>query len=210
MSKDRPIEKVYDKTGCVKYKAFIDFFFYPFGIRDFISKRVAINDGDRILDAGCGFGVLSKAVDAKIKKEGVPGTERHAFDISADMLEAFKETGLESIELRRLDVRELSYDDDYFDLIVTSAMLEYVPDIDKGLASLGRCLRPGGRIYVLMSRKSPLNDLLFRPFGDPKCYSPKELDAILAGAGFKNIRRHRFPLTSCWLNLWGIIMEASK
>ncbi len=204
------IEKVYDKAGCTKYKALTDFFFYPFGIRDFIFRRIAIRDSDRILDAGCGFGILSKAVRDKIEREEVAGAEQHAFDISADMLEALRETGLDDVDLRRLDVMDLSYEDDHFDVIVTSAMFEYVPDIDKGLASLKRCLKPGGKIYVFMSRKSRLNSFLFQPFGDPKGYSPKELEDIFERVGFQSIRRHGFPLTSCWLNLWGFILEASK
>ncbi len=210
MVENSPAEEVYNETGCVKYKALTDFFFYPFGISDFVSKKITINKGDRILDAGCGFGVLSKAVDNKIRKEEIPNTERHAFDISADMLAAFEKIGLDNIELRRLDVRELSYDDDYFDLVVTSAMLEYVPDINQGLTSLKRCLKPGGRIFLFMSRKSWLNNFLFRPFGDPKCYSSKEVEDIFRAVGFKSIRRHRFPLSSFWLNLWGFVVEASK
>ena len=201
---------IYDKSGCTRYKILINFAFYPYGIRDFVFRRVEVRTGDRILDAGCGYGILSKALHDKIASEGLAGTRQHAFDISGDMLQAFRETGAEGIALQRLDVRDLPYDDDCFDLIVSSAMLEYVPDIDEGLASLKRCLKPGGKICVFISRKSPLNGLLFKPFGDPSCYSFKELAEVFARVGFRDIERRRFPLTSCWLNMWGIIVEAAK
>jgi ubiquinone/menaquinone biosynthesis C-methylase UbiE len=89
-------------------------------------------------------------------------------------------------------------------------MLEYVPDIENGLASLKRCLKPGGRIFIFMSKRTRLNGFLFQPFGNPRCYSFKELRDAIANAGFKDIKRLRFPLTSCWLNLWGNIVEATK
>jgi ubiquinone/menaquinone biosynthesis C-methylase UbiE len=206
MSYNIPIEKVYDKSGAARY----NFVFYPFGIRDFIFRKIVIRNEDRILDAGCGYGILSKAIRDKINKEGLTGTEHHAFDISGDMLQTFAKMGIDEVDLRRLDVRDLPYDDDYFDLTVTSAMLEYVPDIEDGLISLRRCLKPGGKIYVFMSRKSVLNDFLFRPFGRPKCYSLGELEDIFRRGGFRNIGRHTFPLRSCWLNMWGIIIEGTK
>ncbi len=210
MSDARPIEKVFDKSGAAWYKTFVTMFLYPMGIRDVVFRKIAIRNGDRILDAGCGYGVLSRAVRDKVSKEGLTGTEQHAFDISRDMLQAFRKMGIDGVDLRQLDVRDLPYDDDYFDLTVTSAMLEYVPDIEAGLASLRRCLKPGGKIYVFMSRKSVLNDLLLYSFGRPKCYSFAEMEDIFRRVGFRNIERHTFPLHFCWLNLWGIIIEGTK
>ena len=210
MNDETEIHEIYDKDGCARYESFANFFFYPYGIKDFVFRRIRIKDDDRVLDAGCGFGVLSRAVHHRVERRALSGVAQHAFDISPDMLEAFRETGPDGIDLRRLDVMDLPYEGGYFDLIVTSAMLEHVPDIDGALASLKRCLKPDGKMYIFMSRKTRVNDFLFRPFGDPKCYSPEELTDILANAGFKNIRRRRFPLSSFWLNIWGYVVEASR
>ncbi|MBI4832267.1 MAG: class I SAM-dependent methyltransferase [Candidatus Lindowbacteria bacterium] len=207
---DAPLEPLYDKELCSQYKILTRWFLYPRGIRDFIFRTVPIKDNDLILDAGCGYGVLSRAIREKIGRQDLKGVKQYAFDISEDMLHGFREAGADGIDLRRHDVRELSYDDDYFDLIVTSAMLEYVPDIDNGLASLKRRLKPGGRIYVFMSKKTRLNDFLFQPFGKPRCYSYEELESILIRVGFQDIKWNKFPLTSCWLNLWGMIVAATK
>ncbi|UCD56177.1 MAG: class I SAM-dependent methyltransferase [Candidatus Hydrogenedentota bacterium] len=210
MSNNTSAEKIYDKSGCARYEGFVNMFFYPSGIRDSIFRRIAISNEDRILDAGCGYGLVSRAIRDKIKKEGLTGTEQHAFDISNDMLQAFREIGADDINLQQLDVRDLPYDEDYFDIIVTSAMLEYVPEIENALISMRRCLKAGGRIYIFMSRKSPLNNFLFQPFGKLRCHSFKELEDILLRVGFHEIRRRRFPLRFSWLNLWGVIVEATK
>ncbi len=210
MSVEAKTHEVYDEEGCTRYENFINFFFYPYGIKDFVFRRVSVKDGDKVLDAGCGFGVLSRAVQDKIKRRALSGVEQHAFDISPDMLSAFRKMRLDGIDLRRLDVMDLPYEDGSFDLIVTSAMLEHVPEIEGALASLKRCLKSDGRMFIFMSRKSRVNDLLFRPFGNPKCYSPKELTDILASVGFKSSRRRGFPPTSFWLNAWGYVVEASK
>lgn len=214
MSGETKTHEMYDEAGCARYESFVNFFFYPYGIKDFVFRRISIKEGDKVLDAGCGFGVLSRAVHGKIERRALSGVEQHAFDISPDMLSAFRqmerETGLDGIDLRQLDVMDLPYEDASFDLILTSAMLEHVPEIEGALASLKRCLKSDGRMFIFMSRKSRVNDLLFRPFGGPKCYSPKELSDILASVGFKSIRTRRFPPTSFWLNAWGYVIEASK
>jgi ubiquinone/menaquinone biosynthesis C-methylase UbiE len=210
MNTDVSTKTLYNKELCKKYKILTGAFFYPQGIRAFILQGLPIKDNHRILDAGCGHGILSRAIRDKVRIDAIQGTQQYAFDISEDMLQGFKEMGAGGIDLRRHDVRELSYDNDYFDLVVTSAMLEYVPDIENALSSLKRSLKPGGKIYVFMSRKTRLNDFLFQPFGKPRCYSFPELTSILLRVGFQNIKRHRFPRSSFWLNIWGIIVEANK
>jgi ubiquinone/menaquinone biosynthesis C-methylase UbiE len=95
-------------------------------------------------------------------------------------------------------------------LILTAAMLEYVPNIDEGLASLDRVLKSGGRMYIFMSRKTTLNDFLFKSFANPRCYSPQELASILKTIGFSRIERKHFSLAYFWLNAWGYILRVSK
>lgn len=201
---------LYDKSVLARYRVLVNLFLYPFGLRSFVVEKVPLNEGDRVLDAGCGYGLLSETVRHKAHANRLRNVEQHAFDISTDMLEAFKARGADGIELRRLDVRDLPYENDYFDLILSSAMLEYVPDLDEALASLRRVLKPSGRIFVFMSKKSPLNRLLFLPFGNPTCYSYEELANAFGRVGFQNITRHAFPLKTCWLNMWGVIISAGK
>ena len=47
--------------------------------------------------------------------------------------------------VRSEDLMTLSYDDESFDLLITSETLEHVPDLGRALAEVRRVLRPGGR-----------------------------------------------------------------
>jgi hypothetical protein len=43
------------------------------------------------------------------------------------------------------DLTRLTYDDEQFDLVITSESLEHVPDLSKALGEIFRVLKPGGR-----------------------------------------------------------------
>jgi SAM-dependent methyltransferase len=46
--------------------------------------------------------------------------------------------------IRSENLESLSYEDDFFDLVLTSETLEHVPDIDKAFSEIFRVLKPGG------------------------------------------------------------------
>ncbi|RJP24243.1 MAG: methyltransferase domain-containing protein [Candidatus Abyssobacteria bacterium SURF_5] len=203
-------EIVYDESTSLRYRIFVNCFLYPQGMRSFVFRKIDVRDGEKILDAGCGFGLLSKAIADKAAREGSSEIKQHAFDISPQMLSLFRSRCSFPVDMRQGDVRHLSYPDEYFDLILTAAMLEYVPNIKDGFVSLGRTLKSGGRMYVFMSRKTALNNFLFRPFGDPKCYSPQELVGVVNEIGFSGIQQEYFTPAFFWLNAWGFILRIIK
>lgn len=61
-------------------------------------------------------------------------------------------------EIRKEDLQNLSYQDEFFDLVLTSDTLEHVPDLEKALEEIRRILKPGGyhvfTIPIIMSRKT--------------------------------------------------------
>ena len=99
-----------------------------------VVSLLGVNPGERILDLGCGDGVLSQA----IKDQGalVVGA-----DASPDLLAAAAERG---IETRHLDGQALDFDGD-FDAVFSNAAIHWMKDQEAVVAGVKRALKPGGR-----------------------------------------------------------------
>lgn len=107
----------------------------------------------RGLDCGVGTGALSYAL-ARV----LPMPLRlDAIDISPRMLErAGHHLRDLNVSLRLGDVRELPYDSGVFDLVMSGHVLEHFVDPSIALDEMVRVLKPGGRLIVCLTRRSPL------------------------------------------------------
>jgi ubiquinone/menaquinone biosynthesis C-methylase UbiE len=127
--------------------------------------------GARVLDAGCGEGVLS----ILMRQRGalVTGVDYSAPNIEAARRYAEK-AGLEGDGLTFLqgDAEHLPFEDDAFDLVVSNHVLEHLPDFRQGAREIRRvtkgpaligvptCLNPsawallGGDTYWRLSKRS--------------------------------------------------------
>src|SRR5919198_3231879 len=99
-----------------------------------------------LLDAGCGDGRYFHVTAAD------PPTERLAgCDISERILATARETasrlGLEP-ELVRANVESLPFEDDSFDLVFCTQVLEHLLSPAEGVRELARVLRPGGVLLL--------------------------------------------------------------
>lgn len=93
--------------------------------------------GERILDLGCGDGVLSaRIVEAGAKVVGV--------DTSEDLLRAARERG---IDARFMDGEALEFEAE-FDAVFSNAALHWMRDADAVIAGVKRGLKPGGRFVA--------------------------------------------------------------
>jgi 2-polyprenyl-6-hydroxyphenyl methylase/3-demethylubiquinone-9 3-methyltransferase len=106
----------------------------------------------RILDVGCGGGILSEA----LAKAGARVT---AIDLSQPTLEAARRhaaaQGLE-IDYRYQSAEQIAQEEKgSFDAVTCMEMLEHVPDPGKVIAACARVLKPGGRAFFSTINRTP-------------------------------------------------------
>jgi tRNA (cmo5U34)-methyltransferase len=108
-----------------------------------ISSRIALlplHDGMRAMEYGCGTGLVGLDLAPRL-------SSLVAADSSLGMLETLKakisELGIKNVFPRRLDLHHEDCEQD-FDLIFSAMTLHHLTDVDRILAKLFQCLKPGG------------------------------------------------------------------
>ncbi len=154
----------------------------PGRVRAFV-KRAAPPDAGRILDVGCGTGVLLPAL-----LETCPRAEITELDLAEEMLKAnaSKERGPRILWVcadgLRLPFRAAS-----FDLVLCFGVLPHFEDLTGALRELTRMLQPGGMLAVGHLMGSAELNAFHRSLGEPVAGdvlpSAAELSERLSGLG---------------------------
>ncbi len=105
-----------------------------------------IKKGDKILDIGVGLGRLLSDVSVECTKYGV--------DISLPYLLEAKSKGI-NVCLSKIE--ELPYQDDFFDIVISTDVLEHVFDLYACIKQIYRVVKPGGVIIVRVPYKEDLS-----------------------------------------------------
>ncbi len=160
-----------------------------------VVELLAPQPGERILDLGCGDGVLTEALVAA-------GAEVLGIDAGEDMIAAARARGLDA---RIGDGQALDFDGE-FDAVFSNAALHWMLDRDAVAAGVFRALRPGGRFVgemggegnVTTLRAGIREELTARgypvPAEDPQWYpSVAAFTGVYRKAGFADIDARLIP-----------------
>ncbi|GGB88154.1 ubiquinone biosynthesis O-methyltransferase [Marinobacterium zhoushanense] len=114
--------------------------------------RIAPLAGKRVLDVGCGGGILSESMAQR-------GAEVTGIDMGEAPLKVAKLHGLESgvsVRYRQVTVEQLAEEEpESFDIITCMEMLEHVPDPASIIAACARLARPGGQLFFSTLNRNP-------------------------------------------------------
>lgn len=166
--------------------------------------RLDLRPGQRVLDVGAGFG-------RHVFEFARRGADVVALDYAEDevvetraTLGAMVDTG--EIDLSRFlgvlrgDATRLPFDDDSFDHVITSEVLEHIQDDVAAISEMVRVLKPGGSFAATVPAWMPekINWMLSDEYHAPKSagghvriYSKTELAAKLRSAGLELHGTHR-------------------
>jgi 2-polyprenyl-6-hydroxyphenyl methylase/3-demethylubiquinone-9 3-methyltransferase len=119
---------------------------------DYIDRHAAGLGAKRVLDVGCGGGILSEAMARR-------GADVTGLDLSDRALKVAQLHALESGA--RIDYRLQSVEDcaaenaEAFDVVTCMEMLEHVPDPARTVAACAALVRPGGLAVFSTINRSP-------------------------------------------------------
>lgn len=118
-------------------------------MRDRYFDRLDLACCDRVLDLGCGTGVVTRALAKRVR----PDCNLVGSDLAADLIAVAREktdaAGLgDRIRFEVADSRETGGADGAFDAVVAHTLISHVDDPAAMLAEAARLTRPGGTIAV--------------------------------------------------------------
>lgn len=118
---------------------------------DYIDERVGLQ-GKRILDIGCGGGILAESMAAR-------GARVTAIDMAAAPLAVAqihqRESGLEVEYLKSTAEEHAELRAGGYDAVTCLEMLEHVPDPSLVVAACSRLVRPGGQVFFSTINRNP-------------------------------------------------------
>ncbi len=156
----------------IGYRCFLrgsqHFGFYPQGraeisekeaqilMQDLVSEKLVLQEGEKILDAGCGRGVVATYL-AHQKNVEIWGITIVPFEKRIAEKRARKLGVAPKVHFAVMDYAQTAFQDNFFDAIYTTESLSHALDISQVLREFFRILKPGGRFAFFEYKLAPLS-----------------------------------------------------
>ncbi len=112
-----------------------------YGGTAFLEPFLASNPA-RVLDLGCGTGILTRHVASRLPEAEVLGVDLDESRLAF----ARQHGGIENLRFEKCDFRYLPFEDESFDLVFSRFVLIFVPDPGGAIQEMVRVTRPGGSV----------------------------------------------------------------
>ena len=163
--------------------------------RDLIERAQPIEPSSRVLDLGCGTGIIARSL-----RERLGGAARlTGLDLNPGLLAVARRVAPE-LDWHEGDAMSLPFADGSFDLVFSQQMLQFVRDRPAAAREIRRVLAPGGRVMLSTWRPvgeqpyiAALTSIAERHFGPSNDTrwsfgDDASLRALVTEAGFEDVR----------------------
>lgn len=173
----------------------------------------ALGPGNHVLDLAAGDGDQALAAARRVGPAGYVLATDIAPNFVAFAAQSAQEAGLPHVEARVMDGENLELKDSTFDAVISRLGLMFFPNLQRSLEEIGRVLKPGGRVSVIVFSTPERNPCFSIPvsiirghaqlaapsLGQPGLFSlsaPGTLEEAFGKTGFKDVetRMAREPL----------------
>ena len=110
--------------------------------------RLASQPGATVLDAACGTGSSALPAAELVGPSGHVIAVDYAEQMLALARAKVQQRGLQNIEFRVADMKDLGFPDEQFDAVICVLGIFFVDDMVKQIAELWRMVRPGGHLAL--------------------------------------------------------------
>jgi ubiquinone/menaquinone biosynthesis C-methylase UbiE len=162
-------------------------------------EKYSFFDNCRILELGCGNGKQWED-----KADNLPiGCKVTLSDFSDGMVSLVKEKYEKHrpFSFQRIDIQDIPFPGETFDIVIANHMLYYVPDLDRAFSEIKRVLKTGGKFYSSTSGNGGIRPFLHeaikhlkpgtKAFAEELSFSLQNGHEILS-AHFSVVERHDY------------------
>jgi len=132
------------------------------GFHPWLFEKYRFSPGDRILELGCGNSAQWNNRISQLPKDCILVLS----DFSDGMVKIVwdKYSSHKSILAQKIDIQNIPYPNECFDVIIANHMLYHVPDITKALSEIQRVLKSGGTFYAATNGNGGMRTFLRKAF----------------------------------------------
>lgn len=210
-------ENLYSERTSLYHFIFMILYRYHRQIENFLQKEACVRSRMRILDAGCGSGLVTKKLHGMAEEKHCTDMTFHGFDLTPAMLARFQtwivnnnlQNTIEVTRANVLDLQELPQDWRDYDLVVSASMLEYIPkdQLVLALRNLAGLLRKDGSLLLFITKKNFVTQWLVGKWWKANLFEEGTIDTLLRQAGFRTIARKLFSAPYRYANYSTIALE---
>lgn len=154
--------------------------------------------GNDILDAGCGEGITLEKLTKLFPEKRVVGIDTEPENIEICLRH--------KLPVQDGSLYSLPFDNESFDTVLFSEVIEHLNLPEKALSEIFRVLRPGGRVIIIFPNDRAfmlarlamgmVREALYDP-GHVRQWTPREIRSALSAVGFKTVAARSIPFL-CW------------